>query len=104
MCGFALLAYCLAGATRSDIFRVSFDAASFRAWWLLPGIFGFCIVVGLPWAVGKAGALPSFVALVGAQMVTSALWDRIVHGTPLSASRAIGAAFAVVSVLLVGKR
>jgi transporter family-2 protein len=103
-CSLGLLAYCLASAARVGLLRVSFDVASFRAWWLLPGLFGFGIVVGLPWAVGKAGALPTFVSLVAAQMVTSALWDRFVYEIPLNASRAVGAALAVASVLLVSNR
>src|SRR6186997_2745417 len=77
VCCVALLAYFAASAPRTDIFRVSFDAADFRPWWLLPGLFGFAIVVGLPWAVGKAGALPTFVSLVAAQMVASVVWDRV---------------------------
>ena len=103
-CSLGLLTYCLASAQRTGLLRVSFDAASFRAWWLLPGLFGFSIVVGLPWAVSKAGALPTFVSLVAAQMVTSALWDRVAYGVPLNASRTVGAVLAVASVLLVGRR
>jgi transporter family-2 protein len=104
VCSVAMLVYFMASAPRTDIFRTSFAAADFRAWWLLPGLFGIGIVVGLPWAVGKAGALPTFVSFVAAQMLTSAVWDRVVFGIPFSASRAIGAALALVSVLLVSKR
>lgn len=103
-CTIVMLAYFMASAPRTDIFRVSFAASDFRLWWLLPGFFGFAIVVGLPWAIGKAGALPTFVSLVAAQMVTSAIWDRVVSGIPLNASRALGAALAVASVLLVARR
>ena len=106
VCTLAFLAYCsLSGSgAREGMLRVAFDAASFRAWWLLPGLFGFAIVVGLPWAVGKAGALPTFVSLVAAQVVASVLWDRFVDGVPLSASRVLGAVLAVASVLLAGRR
>lgn len=103
-CTVAFLGYCWVGAPREGMLRVSFDASSFRAWWLLPGLFGFAIVVGLPWAVSKAGALPTFVALVAAQVVASALWDRFVVGIPFSTSRVLGALLAVASVVLAGRR
>jgi transporter family-2 protein len=104
VCSLAFLGYCAALTPRAGMLRVSFDLSDFRVWWLLPGLFGFGIVAGLPWAVGKAGALATFVALVAAQMVASALWDRFVDGSPLTASRVLGAVLAVVSVLLAGRR
>ena len=103
VCSIALLGYCLSAGARTGLLRVTFDPASFRWWWLLPGVFGFSIVVGLPWAIGKAGALVTFVALVAAQMLTSALWDRYALNVPWDASRGLGAALAIVSVWLVGR-
>jgi transporter family-2 protein len=79
---------------------VHFDASLVRWWWVLPGSFGFCLVLGLPWAVQQMGALATFVALIGAQMVTSMLWDSYVEGTALSLPRLLGAAFAVAGVAL----
>jgi transporter family-2 protein len=103
-CGLALLGYFMASAPRTDLFRVSFDLAGFRPWWLLPGLCGFGIVIGLPWAIGKVGALATFVSFVAAQMAVSAIWDRVAYGMPFNATRTIGAALAVASVLLVGRR
>jgi bacterial/archaeal transporter family-2 protein len=96
----ALLAYCLWRGTDTGLMRVSFDPRLMRSWWLLPGLFGFAIVVGLPWAVAELGALPVFVGLIGAQVLTSALWDRLIDGTPFTAPRVAGAVLAVVSVAL----
>ena len=103
LCSIALLAYCLNAGARTGMLRVAFDPASLRWWWLLPGLFGFSIVVGLPWAVSKTGALPTFVAMVAAQMLTSALWDRFALGVPWSSSRVLGAGLAIASVWLVGR-
>ncbi|HMI94169.1 MAG TPA: DMT family transporter [Polyangiales bacterium] len=103
LCSLALLAYCSSAGARSGLLRVAFEPASFRWWWPVPGLFGFAIVVGLPWAVGKAGALPTFVALVAAQTVTSALWDRFALGIAFDFTRALGSLLAIASVWLVGR-
>jgi len=104
LCSTALLVYCLASGSRSGLLRVTFEPGALRWWWLLPGAFGFAIVVGLPWAVGKAGALPTFVSMVAAQMLASALWDRFALGIAWDGSRALGAVLAIASVWLVGRQ
>jgi transporter family-2 protein len=95
------LAYCLARGTGAGLLRVSFDAHLMRPHCLLPGCFGYALVIGLPWAVERLGALPVFVALIGAQMVTSVVWDQLVDGATLSWPRIAGAFLAVTSVVLV---
>jgi uncharacterized membrane protein YdcZ (DUF606 family) len=99
--GLGLLAYCAQRGADTGFLRVNFDPSAVRAWWLLPGCFGFAIVLGMPWAVARLGALPMFVSLVAAQVVTSAAWDHLVEGIPFSAPRMLGAALAIASVLLV---
>ena len=75
-----------------------------RWWWVLPGLLGFALVAGLPWAVARVGALQVFVGVVAAQMVTSLFWDALVEGIPATGARALGAALAIVSVVLVAWR
>jgi transporter family-2 protein len=75
-----------------------------RFHWLLPGLFGFFLVAGLPWAVHHIGALRVFVGVVAAQMVTSLVWDHFAEGIPVSAVRGAGALLAVASVVLVSWR
>jgi transporter family-2 protein len=96
--GFA--AWCTVRGPSSGLYRVHIDASLVRWWWLLPGCFGFSIVAGMPWAVAKLGALATFVALIGAQMIGSMLWDGWVDGTALTVPRVLGAAFAVAGVAL----
>jgi transporter family-2 protein len=96
----AFVAYCVWRGSDGGLLRVSFDARLMRGWWLLPGCFGIALVVGLPWAVAKLGTLPVFVGLIAAQVVTSALWDRLVDGASLSPQRIAGAVLAVASVAL----
>lgn len=73
----------------------------FSWWWCIPGMLGFALVMGLPYAVSKIGALNVFVAVVAAQMVTSLLWDTFVEGVQPSGMRAVGALLTVAGVLLV---
>ena len=73
----------------------------FRWWWLLPGLFGFSLIVGLPLAVRRIGALQVFVGVVAAQMVASSVWDLMVEHIPPTPLRIVGALLAVVGVFLV---
>jgi bacterial/archaeal transporter family-2 protein len=78
--------------------------ADVRWYWVLPGIFGFLLVAGIPWAVHHVGALRVFVGLVAAQMVTSLVLDHFAEGIPLTTTRGAGALLAVASVFLVSLR
>lgn len=72
------------------------------AWWfVLPGLFGFLVVVGIPFAIKQIGALQVFLGLIGAQLIASMVWDIVVEQIPISVMRCAGAAMAWVGVLLV---
>ena len=75
--------------------------AQMKWWWVVPGLIGFALVAGLPYAVDKIGALRVFVGVVAAQMITSLVWDAAFEKTPATLVRVLGAGLAVVSVLLV---
>ena len=96
----AFAAYCAVQKAPDGLLRWTPDAAAFRWWWLVPGAIGFLIVLGLPWAVQRLGALSTFVVLVGAQMLASALWDRFAAGIPFSLPRVLGAACTVLGITL----
>lgn len=99
-CAFAFAAWCATRGAADGVMRWSPDVSAFRAWWVVPGVVGFLIVLGLPWSVQRIGALSTFVALVGAQMLTSALWDHFAGGIPLSATRIAGALCSLAGVVL----
>lgn len=82
-------------------FSGEFTMAKVATWMLLPGLFGFCIIAGIPWAISKLGASKVFVALVVAQILGSMLWDIFVEKRPISLTRASGATLAVIGVILV---
>lgn len=73
---------------------------SFRFWYLIPGLCGFMVVTGIPLSIGKLGAMSVFIALVGGQMVGSALWDLAVEGQSLPWTKIAAASLAVIAVAL----
>jgi len=103
VCAFAFAAWCAMRGDAAGLTRWSIEPSAFRAWWLLPGLVGFAIVIGLPWSVQRIGALSTFVVLVAAQMLASALWDRFAAGIPLTPSRLAGASCTIVGVILLSR-
>ncbi len=68
--------------------------AGFTPWHLLPGLCGVIIVVGMPWAIGRLGAVQSALLLMAAQLLTSLVWDAMVEGRPATLARVVGSAVA----------
>lgn len=66
----------------------------FTVWHLLPGLCGVVIVVGMPWAIGRVGAVQSVLLLIAAQLATSLVWDAMVEGRPATVARVVGSAVA----------
>jgi transporter family-2 protein len=75
--------------------------STFKWWFIIPGIFGFLFVAGLPFSIYKVGAVKTTVGLIAAQMVTSTLWDSLVEGIALSYTKGAGIVFALLSVLMI---
>jgi transporter family-2 protein len=70
-------------------------------WYVLPGLFGFCLVAGIPLAISRVGALKVFVLVIGAQLTASLLWDAWVEARPVNAVRVVGAAISCLGAVLV---
>lgn len=73
---------------------------SFRFWYLIPGICGYLMVTGVPLSIGKIGAVSVFIALVGGQMVGSAVWDLFVEGHSLPWNKIAAAGLAIAAIAL----
>ena len=69
-------------------------------WHLLPGLCGVVIVVGMPWAISRLGAVQSALLLMGAQLLTSLVWDAMVEGRPVTLARGVGTAVAFVGAAI----
>ncbi|MBI4403226.1 MAG: DMT family transporter [Deltaproteobacteria bacterium] len=84
-----------------DVFR---DRGAFGMvywWYLLPGILGFAIVTGAPWAMSRIGAFHFVVLVIAAQMVAGLAWDATVNGLPLTTVRTLGAMLGIAGAVLV---
>lgn len=61
-------------------------AGSFRSlqlWQLWPGLFGFLIVLLVPWSIMHLGAGLTFSLVIATQLIVSILWDSLRgHGLP----------------------
>jgi transporter family-2 protein len=66
----------------------------FTFWHLLPGLCGVLIVLGMPAAIGRLGAVQSALLLMAAQLLTSLVWDAMVEGRPATLARVLGSALA----------
>ncbi len=83
-----------------ELFHDRFAFSELSAWMVLPGIFGFCIIAGLPWAISKLGAARVFLAVIVAQVVVSMIWDAVVSKEPISLTRGLGAVLTIAGVAL----
>ena len=79
-----------------DAFENKGSFADFRLWWLLPAVFGFCIVVMIPWGIARMGAFRMFATMIAAELVFSLGWDALFEGRPVGLVR--GATAAVVGI------
>lgn len=76
----------------------AFDA---KATLIVPGLCGFLLVVGAPWALQKVGPSKTFVLLVGAQIVLSVLADRWIFDLDLAWTKWAGAGLVLAGAILV---
>ena len=84
-----------------ELFQIKAPITTYKWWYILPPVFGFMIVAGIPFAIDKLGAVKVTVGLIAAQMVTSILWDILVEGINLNLMKIIGVFFAFLSVVFI---
>lgn len=84
----------------SGEYLVQGQLAQFRLWWIVPGICGFLLVMGLVYSVLKIGAAQTFVLCVSAQIVFGIIWDLTVENRPVGMARLAGAALVLAGAAL----
>lgn len=84
-----------------EVFRDRGSFSSFSWWYLIPGLCGFTLVTGLPFAIQKIGALKVFVGLIAAQLLVSMIWDARIEQLPITSTRVLGALLSFCGALLV---
>ena len=71
-------------------FRLQGSFSNFKLWWVVPGLCGFMLVLGLAVAFSQVGAVQAIVICIAAQIVFSLLWDVLVGGQNVSMIRVVG--------------
>lgn len=72
-----------------------------RASLIVPGLCGFVLVLGAPWALQKVGPSKTFVLLVGSQILLSVLADKWIFDLDPAWTKWLGASLALAGAVLV---
>ena len=83
-----------------DFFHLRSSVGNFKWWYIIPGFFGFYVIVTLPFVIYKIGAVKVTILLVGAQILASIFWDLAVEKIPLTFLKTTAMILAAISVLL----
>jgi transporter family-2 protein len=83
-----------------DIFRVREGGPPVAWWFWIPGLLGFSIVAGIPYAISRIGALPSMALVIAAQLGGSLLWDMWMEGQAITWLRLAGAVVTMAGALI----
>lgn len=74
--------------------------SQFKWWWLIPGLMGFTLVMGLALSIAKIGAVQTFVISIVAQVAASFAWDIFYEGKEMTLLRVVGALIALLGAVL----
>ncbi len=81
-------------------FAIQWALSDFKWWWVIPGLMGFLLVMGLAVSVGRIGAVQTIVISIAAQVFASIAWDLYAGDANLSKMRLAGAAVTLVGAML----
>lgn len=63
-------------------------------------MLGFLIILGMPLAIARLGAVQSVLLLIAAQLGASLAWDALAEGRPATLARVVGSALAFAGAAL----
>lgn len=72
-----------------------------RWWYLIPGLCGFLLVLGVPMSLQANGPSKTFILLIASQVVVSLLFEIFIFSTPISNMKLIGALLAAIGAAMV---
>ena len=85
-----------------EYLRVSaFSAEKFKWWFILPGLCGFLLVLGIPWSIQMMGPSKTFILFIVAQIVFSLLAEKFFFGSEIPFLKIAGALLAMAGAALV---
>lgn len=79
----------------------NFDMSKFKWWFLIPGLCGFFLVLGIPWSMQLNGATKTFVLLIVTQVVLSLLFEKFFMEINVSTMKIVGAFIAMTGAVVV---
>ena len=77
------------------------EASRAQAWFVIPGLCGLLIVIGVPWSLQMNGPGKTFILVIVAQIIFSLLFEKFFFGLSLSLMKIMGALFVAVGAALV---
>ena len=86
--------------TLPEEFAIKWALSDFQWWWVIPGLMGFLLVMGLAVSVGRIGAVQTIVISIAAQVFASIAWDMYAGDSNLSTMRLVGAGVTLVGAVL----
>lgn len=95
-----ILAFSMMMKSQNQLLELKGTMSEFRLWHILPALFGVALVIGLPYSFIKIGAAQTFILVIGAQLLSSALWDQWVEDIPITMTKLLGLSIAFVGVIV----
>lgn len=97
-----LLVSKLGSGNLPELFRwQNLDLEKSKWWFLLPGLCGFFLVLGIPWSLEQIGLSKTFIVLIVSQVFFSLLIERFIFQNPVNSLKIIGAFIAIFGAALV---
>jgi bacterial/archaeal transporter family-2 protein len=85
-----------------EILRIQSQGGFSSKWWyLIPGLCGFLIVLGVPWSIQTLRPSKTFICMIAAQVLFSLLADHFLYESSVGFLKLIGAGLAVAGAVLV---
>jgi transporter family-2 protein len=74
-----------------EIFHPKSNVPTSSWWIIIPGMCGFMIILGMPIALDKLGALKVLCVVIATQLVTALMWDTWIAKMAVTPQRILGA-------------